>query len=167
MDMTHYLEQLQAIQNGSPRGRNTNNFLHRMDQCRITKLAADLKFAEGQTEAAIELLQSVVQPLNELTEAASENSQPRSLLSSVESKIGRVLLEDGRPAEAMPHLLRDWELTEIELSATDKRDAQTVIDAASVTLRLLAQAYADLDQPAEALARFRQARGLLPDATRR
>ena len=163
-DAAVYLEQLQAIQNGSPRGRNTNNFLHRMDQCRITKLAADLKFAEGQTEAAIELLQSVVQPLNELTEAASENSQPRSLLSSVESKIGRVLLEDGRPAEAMPHLLRDWELTEIELSATDKRDAQTVIDAASVTLRLLAQAYADLDQPAEALARFRQARGLLPDA---
>ena len=166
-DATVYIEQLQAIQNASPRGRNADNFIHRLDQCRITKLAADLKFAEGQTEAAIELLQSVVKPLNELTDAASENSQPRSLLSAVESKIGKILLEDGRPAEAMPHLLRDWQLTEMELRATDNGDSQTVIDAASVTLRLLAQAHAALNQPAEALARFRQARRLLPDAAAR
>ena len=159
-----YVKELRAIQAAAPGRNQPDNFVHQLDAYRIDKLDADVRFALDDVDGAVQLLQSAIDPLNGLMAADPDNSEPRYLLSTVEAKLGRILYQVDRPEDALPHLLRDLELTQIELQATDSKDPQTIIDTASVTLRMLAQTHAKLDQHDEAITRFQEARDMLPAA---
>ncbi|MEZ6062487.1 MAG: protein kinase [Planctomycetaceae bacterium] len=104
-EAAEYVTELRAIQAGSPRrGKASDSLVHRLDECRIDKLDADVRFARGDVDGAVTLLQSTINPLNALMKADPDNSEPRYLLSTVENKLRLILLDGDRPDEALTRI---------------------------------------------------------------